>query len=100
MNTQNASAENSKALAPGTQFVGTPDTKLVAHFLRRLQHLVELRRESGRTLNKEGLRLLDKVIYSTYMDCQRLGLGEAASIILHGPAGKLEASAQKGLLSN
>jgi hypothetical protein len=52
------------------------------HFLRRLNRLLRLRAEQSRQLNGEGLRLIDRAIYSTYCDAVDLGVpAEAQSLV-------------------
>jgi hypothetical protein len=52
-------------------------------YLRRLQRLLQLRKNHEGQLNLEGLRLLDKSIYATYCDCVSVGAPEAAQEVLH-----------------
>jgi hypothetical protein len=51
-------------------------------YLRRLQRLLQLRKNHEGQLNLEGLRLLDKSIYATYCDCVSVGAPEAAQEVL------------------
>ena len=51
-------------------------------YLRRLQRLLELRKNHEGQLNLEGLRLLDKSIYATYCDCVSVAAAEAAQEVL------------------
>ena len=53
------------------------------HFLRRLDRLLRLRYEQGGDLNADGIRLLDRGIYSTYCDCVDLGAGAEAQKFIH-----------------
>lgn len=55
---------------------------LQLHFLRRLNRLLHLRREQGPQLNGEGVRLLDRAIYSTYCDLVDLGVAAEAQKLL------------------
>ena len=88
----NASKEDSQALSQGPGLAGEPNGRLVAHFLGRLRQLVELKRASEKTLSKDGNRLVDKVIYSTFRDCQQLGFGEEAMQLLRGHEARPEES--------
>ena len=56
---------------------------LQLHFLRRLHRLVRLRREQSGQLNGEGVRLIDRAIYSTYCDAVDVGVGVEAQQLLH-----------------
>jgi len=51
-------------------------------YLRRLQRLLQLRKNHEGQLNLDGLRLLDKSIYATYCDCLSVGALEAAQEVL------------------
>jgi len=51
-------------------------------YLRRLQRLLQLRKNHEGQLNLEGLRLLDKSIYATYCDCVSVGAPEPAQEVL------------------
>lgn len=53
-------------------------TPLQLHFLRRLNRLLRLRSEQVVQLNGEGVRLIDRGIYSTYCDLRDLGVGNEA----------------------
>lgn len=55
---------------------------LQLHFLRRLNRLLRLRNEQGRELNGEGVRLIDRAIYSTYCDASDVGAAEEAQNLL------------------
>ncbi|MBI3979481.1 MAG: hypothetical protein HY331_14965 [Chloroflexi bacterium] len=55
-------------------------------FLRRMMRLVELRARSLPRLNESGTRLINRAIYSTYLDCHRLGVGKLARAILEQAA--------------
>ena len=55
---------------------------LQLHFLRRLQRFLRVRSEQGSQLNAEGVRLLDRAIYSTYCDCVDLGISAEAQQLL------------------
>jgi hypothetical protein len=56
---------------------------LQLHFLNRLHRLLRLRAEQSRQLNEEGLRLIDRAIYSTYCDAVDLGVAGEAQKLLH-----------------
>ncbi len=61
-------------------------SSLQLHFLRRLQRLLRVRSEQGGQLNAEGIRLLDRAIYSTYCDCVDMGIsGEAQQLLRRFP---------------
>lgn len=49
-------------------------------FLRRLDRLTRLPRAPGRGFDAE--KLLRRVIYTTYVDCRELGVGEKARDLL------------------
>ncbi len=51
-------------------------------YLRRLQRLLEIRKSYEGQLNFEGMRLIDKSIYSTYCDCLAVNSLEAAQEVL------------------
>ena len=51
-------------------------------YLRRLQRLLQLRKNHEGQLNFEGIRLIDKSIYATYCDCGSVGALEAAQEVL------------------
>lgn len=53
------------------------------HFLRRLDRLLRLRGEQSGQLNEDGLRLIDRAIYSTYCDAADLGITAEAQKLLH-----------------
>lgn len=56
---------------------------LQLHFLQRLDRLLHLRNEQAGQLNDDGLRLIDRAIYSTYRDTVDLGIGTDAKELLH-----------------
>lgn len=56
---------------------------LQLHFLRRLHRLLRLRGEQTGQLNEEGVRLIDRAIYSTYCDAVDLGVMDEAQKLLH-----------------
>ncbi len=49
------------------------DERLLGIFLSRLRRLMRHRAERSSALNPEGIRLLDRAIFSTYCDCRTLG---------------------------
>jgi hypothetical protein len=51
-------------------------------YLRRLQRLLQLRKNHEGQLNFEGIRLIDKSIYATYCDCVSVDALEAAQEVL------------------
>ena len=55
---------------------------LQLYFLRRLNRLLRLRQEQGQELNGEGVRLIDRTIYSTYCDANNVGVPEEAQKLL------------------
>jgi hypothetical protein len=60
-----------------------PSGRLGDLFTRRLRRLIGIRRDHGNRMNEQGLRLLDRAIYSTYCDCLDLGVGDEGLRILH-----------------
>ncbi len=69
-----------------------PYSPLQLHFLRRLNRLLRLRSEQSGQLNEEGVRLIDRAIYSTYCDAVDVGVTDEAQKLLHrfaSPASKL-----------
>jgi hypothetical protein len=56
---------------------------LQLHYLRRLNRMLRLRSEQSRQLNDDGVRLLDRAIYSTYCDAVDLGVTGEAQRLLH-----------------
>jgi hypothetical protein len=57
---------------------------LQVFFLRRLSRLLHLRYQQAGELNTEGVRLLDRAIFSTYCDAVDLDVGsEAQKIVSH-----------------
>ena len=56
---------------------------LQLHYLRRLNRMLRLRSEQSRQLNDDGVRLLDRAIYSTYCDAVDLGVTSEAQRLLH-----------------
>jgi hypothetical protein len=55
---------------------------LQQHFLGRLNRLLRLRSDQSRQLNEDGMRLIDRTIYSTYCDAVDLGATEEAQQML------------------
>ncbi|MBI4299194.1 MAG: hypothetical protein HY666_05475 [Chloroflexi bacterium] len=62
-----------------------------SHFLSRLRGLKAKREEYLKTLPVDPrlLRLLDNIVYSTYMDCVHLGMEEEAKVILSGEESRI-----------
>ncbi len=58
-------------------------TGIQLYFLRRLRRLVQLRQQQADHLNGDGLRLLDRAIFSTYCDCLDQGVGDVAQAVIH-----------------
>lgn len=58
-------------------------SQLQLHFLRRLNRLLRLRGEQAGQLNEDGVRLIDRAIYSTYCDAADLSVTEEAQKLLH-----------------
>jgi hypothetical protein len=56
---------------------------LQLHFLRRLNRLLRLRAEQSVQLNDDGVRLIDRAIYSTYCDAVDLSVAGEAQKLLH-----------------
>jgi hypothetical protein len=56
---------------------------LQLHYLRRLNRMLRLRSEQSGQLNEDGVRLLDRAIYSTYCDAVELGVTGEAQRLLH-----------------
>ena len=56
---------------------------LQLHFLRRLNRLLRLRAEQAVQLNDDGVRLIDRAIYSTYCDAVDLSVAGEAQKLLH-----------------
>ena len=72
--------------APGSNLKSYSPTQL--HFLMRLSHLQRQRRDMVNVAdgNDWHMRLVNKALYSTYRDCEDLGVGEEARLA-HGAAG-------------
>ncbi len=51
-------------------------------YLERLERLLRLRREHHQDLNRQGLNLLDRSIFTAYCDCRDLGVVEEARRVL------------------
>ena len=54
------------------------------HFLMRLSHLQRQRRDLVKVAdgNDWHMRLVNKALYSTYRDCEDLGVGEEARLLM------------------
>ena len=61
----------------------SPYSPLQLHFLRRLNRLLRLRAEQTGQLNEDGIRLIDRAIYSTYCAAVDIGVPEEAQKLLH-----------------
>ena len=57
------------------------------HFLMRLSHLQRQRRDILNVLEQGDwrIRLIHKALYSTYRDCDELGVGEEAKLLMAPP---------------
>lgn len=53
-------------------------------FLGRLRRLAKIREQRQAEFNPEGLAMIDRSIFSTYLDCQKYGKREEAIDILRG----------------
>jgi hypothetical protein len=60
----------------------TQYSALQLHYLERLNRLLRLRQEQGEQLNPEGVRLLDRAIYSTYCSCIDMGIAQEAQRLI------------------
>lgn len=80
--------EHNDTMAGSSAFASLPleiDTfsvEMRGVYLRRMQRLLQLRKNHEGQLNIDGLRLLDKSIYATYCDCISVGAVEAAQEVL------------------
>lgn len=63
-----------------TPTANVPACRQPEFFLRRLRRLVALDRDPD--LTDQERRLVRKAIYSTYLDCRALGVGEEARALL------------------
>ena len=54
------------------------------HFLMRLSHLQRQRRDTVNVLDNNDwrMRLINKSLYSTYRDCEELGVGDEARLLM------------------
>ncbi len=52
-------------------------------FILRLMHLLDLRRRGAEATEDWQLQLLDKAIYSTFVDCLEQEVGDDARELLH-----------------
>jgi len=68
---------------------------LQLHFLRRLNRLLRLRAEQAGQLNEDGVRLIDRAIYSTYCDAVDLSVAAEAQKLLHRFATSARQTARK-----
>lgn len=79
-------------LSPATE---TSYSALQLYFLRRLNRLLRLRSDQGGQLNDDGVRLIDRAIYSTYCDAVDLGVMDEAQSLLHRSASPPSGAAAK-----
>jgi hypothetical protein len=70
------------------------NSPLQMHFLRRLNRLLRLRTDQAGQLNEDGVRLIDRAIYSTYCDAVDLGATDEAQELLHRSAVAVAGSAE------
>ncbi|GEM_PF-3562356 len=70
-------AERGISPAPRKRASGRKFTEWQQFFLERLEHLVDLQRQSAAP-DEASRSLLSKAVYSTYLDCQSQGVGEEA----------------------
>jgi hypothetical protein len=70
-------AEREISPAPRKHAAGRKLTEWQQFFLERLDHLIELQRQSA-ARDEASRSLLSKAVYSTYLDCQSQGVGEEA----------------------
>ncbi|MBI2863392.1 MAG: hypothetical protein HYX94_02365 [Chloroflexi bacterium] len=52
-------------------------------FVLRLMHLLDVRRREAETIEEWQLKLLDRAIYSTFVDCLEQEVGDDARELLH-----------------
>lgn len=54
------------------------------HFLMQLSHLQKQRRETVNVLEQTDwrMRLINKALYSTFCDCEELGVGQEARLLM------------------
>jgi hypothetical protein len=72
-------------LSPITESDGVY-SPLQLHYLRRLGRLLRLRADQSGQLNEDGLRLIDRAIYSTYCDAVDLGVTSEAQRLVQRSA--------------
>jgi hypothetical protein len=83
--TMNTNFDDRKSGAPFASLPVQTETaglEMRGVYLRRLQRLLQLRKNHEGQLNFDGIRLLDKSIYATYCDCISVGALEAAQEVL------------------
>ncbi len=82
--TTNAGAEMPLRLPQGTAGNLKSYSPTQLHFLMRLSHLQRQRRETMNLLepNDWRMRLIHKALYSTYRDCEDLGVGQEAKLLM------------------
>ena len=69
-------------LSPDQEIEGSY-SPLQRHFLSQLARMLRLRSEQSGHLNEEGVRLIDRAIYSTYCDAVDLGVADEAQSLLY-----------------
>ena len=69
-------------LSPDQEIEGSY-SPLQGHFLSQLARMLRLRSEQSSQLNEEGVRLIDRAIYSTYCDAVDIGVADEAQSLLH-----------------
>lgn len=65
-----------------TPGIAGPRRALQCLFLDRLNRLIDVRAQSHADWSTEDMRLLEHAIYSTYQDCEQLGLETIAEAVL------------------
>ena len=63
--------------------------ELAQERFQRLERLVCLRDAHDDELNEEGRRLLQRAIFTTYLDCRELGMVEIVDAIVRPPKSSL-----------
>jgi len=80
-NSTDSLGSQAPVIKPARRRASNKLTEWQSFFLSRLEAMVERQRESGE--QDAALQvLLSKAIYSTYLDCQTEGIGDAASQVL------------------
>lgn len=60
-----------------------PHSQMQLFFLLRLMRLLDLRQNRGESPGEWQSKLLDRTIYSTFVDCLEQGVGDDARNLLH-----------------